>query len=225
MNPLDDEEDFGEKLPEPESIKSFWVCCSGLAVLTVLASFGVRSITKFEHELSTLLSSFWKIQNYQVLWMAFSGVHAVFRASLIPSIVLGALVPILYWSTSLNLGVFIQLGQAAVFGIACILASMACIRLVLHRSGKVIRKIFALGLLMNLLFCANSCVYFAVFDPWGTGNWRNLGFLVSSNEVSFAICITSFFASLAYIGFMLVVGCWLKWCGWQTQEQVGMSIG
>jgi len=375
LNPLDDEEDFGEKLPEPESIKSFWVCCSGLAVLAVLASVGAFSITKFEHELSTLLSSFWKIQNNQVLWMAFSGVHAVFRASLIPSIVLGALVPILYWrgglmqrfaisvaiavttmnlttghmgqwgvkvpirqviaillcwmampaiflwtpiktrnlrmivascllvltlclsilhmfeapkninylyweslygaafsyalirrnwgrvailesasrgdqiertstrtllelmtvcglacaasmywSTSLNLGVFIQLGQAAVFGIACILASMACIRLVLHRSGKVIRKIFALGLLMNLLFCANSCVYFAVFDPWGTGNWRNLGFLVSSNEVSFAICITSFFASIAYIGFMIVVGCWLKWCGWQTQEQVGMSI-
>ena len=131
----------------------------------------------------------------------------------------------MYWSTSLNLGTFVQLGQAAVFGIACILASMACIRLVLHRSKKVIRKVFALVLLMNLLFCTNSCIYFAVYDERGTGSWRNLGFLVSYNEIRLTICITSFFASLAYVGFMLVVGWWLKRCGWQTQEQSGTSIG
>jgi len=376
LNPLNDEEDKGERSPEPESIQSFWVCCSGLAVLAILASVGAFSITKFENELSALLSSFWKIQNIQIFWMAVSGVHAVFRASLIPSILLGALVPILYWrgglmqrfaisvaiavttmnlttghmgewgakvplqqviamvlclmvmpaiflwtpiktrhlrmivascllaltlclsilhmfqapeninylyweslygaafsyalvrrnwgrvailesatrvdqiertstrtllelmtvcglacaasmywSTALNLGTFIQLGQAAVFGIACILASMACIRLVLHRSGNVIRKIFAIGLLMTLLFGTNSCIYFAVFDEWGTGNLRNFGFMVASYQIPLAISITSFFASLAYLGFMVVVGCWLKWCGWQTHEQVGMTIG
>jgi len=375
LNPLDDDENIIEKLLKPESIKSFWVCCSGLAVLAILASVGVFSIAKFDNELFKLLSSSWKIQNFQVLWLVVSGVHTVFRASLIPAIVLGGLVPILYWrgglmqrfaisvvlavttmnlttgdmgqsgmkvpvrqvieillcwmvmpaiflwtpiktrnlrmivascllvltlclsilhlftapeninylyweslygaafsyalirrnwgrvailesatrgeqiertstrtllelmavcglacaasmywSTSLNLGIFIQLGQAVLFGIACILASMACIRLVLHRSEKVIRKTFALGVLMHLLFCANSCVYFAVFGPLGTGIWWNLGFLVSSNGVSFAICITSFFASLAYIGFMLVVGCWLKWCGWQTYDQMGGAI-
>jgi len=130
----------------------------------------------------------------------------------------------MYWSTSLNLGVFIQLGQAAVFGIAGILAGMACIRLVLHRSGKAITKTFALGLLMWLLFCANSCVYYAVFDPpgtsWGTSNWRNFGFMVVNQVIPLAIFIASFFASVAYIGFMFVVGCWLKWCGWQTHDQV-----
>ena len=369
LNPLDEDEDIGEKLPKPQSIKSFWVCCSGLAVLAILASVGVISIAKNDIEFSTHFSSFWEFQNSQVLWMAVSGVHAVIRASLIPGIVLGALVPILYWrgglmqrfaisvviavttmnlttghmgawgvkvpirqviaillcwmvmpaiflwtpiktrnlrlivascllvltlclsilhmfeapeninylyweslygaafgyalirrnwgrvailesatqgeqiertstrtllelmtvcglacavsmywSTSLNLGTFIQLTQAAVFGIACILASMACIRLILHRFAKAIRKTFALGLLMWLLFCANSCVYYAVFDPWGSGNWRNFSFMVVNNEIPLAIFIASLFASLAYIGFMLVVGWWLKWCGWQTQK-------
>lgn len=370
MNPLDDEEDIGEKLPKPESIKSFWVCCSGLAVLAILASISVLSITKFDNALYTSLPSFWGIQSSQVLWMAVSAMHAVVRASLIPGIVLGALVPILYWrgglmqrfaisvtiavtimnlttghmgawgvkvpmrqviaillcwmvipviflwtpiktrnlrmivascllvltlclsilhmfeapeninylyweslygaafcygllrrnwgrvailelatqgeqiertstrtllelmavcglacaasmywSTSLNLGIFIQLGQAAVFGIAAILASMACIRLVLHRSAKAIRKLFALGLLMWLLFCLNSCVYFAVFDPWGMSNLRNFGFMVVNYEIPLAILIASFFASVTYIGFMFLVGCWLKWCGWRTQDQ------
>ena len=291
MNPLDDDEEIGEKLPKPESIKSFWVCCSGLAVFAILASVGVLSIAKFDNDLSSLLTSFWRSQNFRALWMAVSAVQAVFRASVIPGFVLGVLLPVLYWrgglmqrfgisvviavtvmnlttghlgasgvkvpirqviaillcwmvmpaiflwtpiktrnlrmivasclmaltlclsilhmfeapeninylyweslygaafgyalirrnwgrvailesatrgeqiertstrtllelmavcglacaasmywSTSLNLATFIQLGQAAVFGIACILASMACIRLVLHRSANAIRN-------------------------------------------------------------------------------------
>ena len=128
----------------------------------------------------------------------------------------------MYWSTSLNLGTFIQLGQAVVFGIACILASMACIRLVLHRSAKAIRKTFTLWLLMWLLFCVNSCVYYAVFDPWGTAYWRNFSLMVVNKAIPLSIFIASFFASLAFIGFMFVVGCWLRWCGWQTQDQVNL---
>ncbi len=124
----------------------------------------------------------------------------------------------MYWSTSLNSGVVLQLTQAIVLGMGCILVSMAVIRIVLSWKATKIWKLFAIGLFMWLLFAANSSVYFAIDDPWGTGNWRI--FRSGAFETMLAISIVSSIASLIYVGFICLVGMWLKWCGWRTQQQV-----
>ena len=126
----------------------------------------------------------------------------------------------MYWSTFFNLGVFIQLVQAAALGVCTIVASMACIRVVLHKSAMGILRLFGIGLLMFLLICASSMVDFALYDPWGIGNWRNLSFILAANEVPAAMAIASFAAAMVYVVFMLLVGLWLKCCGWRTQDQV-----
>jgi hypothetical protein len=124
----------------------------------------------------------------------------------------------MYWSTSLYSGVVVQLAQAMVLGIGCVLASMAGIRIVLSWKATKIWKLLAIGLIMWLLFGANSAVYFAIDDPWGTGNWRI--FRSGAFEPMLAIFIASSLASLIYVGFTCLVGIWLRWCGWRTHEQV-----
>ncbi len=366
LDPLDDDETAGAIAPSRESIKSFWVGCSGLANLAILASIGVFAIGKLDG---------WLLERLNVpfgrgFWEACYGIHVVIEASLIPGIVLGALVPILYWrgglmqrfaisvvlavttmnlttnvymgswgtkvptrqliaillcwiampaiflwtpiktrhlrmivasgimlltlclsilhmfeaprninllyweslygaafcyalirrnwgrvaileaamdveqiertssrtllelmavcglactasmywSTKLNVGVGVQLVQATVLGIGCVLVSMTFIRSVLSRSATKIGKLFALGLLMWLLFGANSALYFAISDPYGTGNWRI--FASSSTDPLIAIAIASCISSIAYVGFMWLVGFWLQCCGWRTQDQI-----
>ncbi len=123
----------------------------------------------------------------------------------------------MYWSTSFYSGVVLQLTQAIVLGMGCILVSMAGIRIVLSWKATKIWKLFAIGLFMWLLFGANSAVYSAFDDPWGAGKWRI--FKSWPFEPMLAISIVSGIASLIYVGFICLVGIWLKWCGWRTQEQ------
>ena len=366
LDPLHGDEDAGPILPSRESIKSFWVGSSGLAVLAILASVGVFTLGKLDSWLVSLLN----IPLGQSYWNACYGINIVIGSSLIPGLVLGALVPVLYWrggllqrfaisvvlavttmnlttevfhgswnlkvpvrqliaillcwiampvlflwtpintrplrlivacglmllslclsilhmmdaprninllywealygaafcyallrrnwgrvailesgteleqiertssrtllelmavcglacaasmywSTSLHSGVVLQLAQAIVLGMGCILVSMAGIRIVLSWKATQIWKLFAIGLFMWLLFAANSSVYFAINDPWGTGNWRI--FRPGAFELMLAISIVSSIASLIYVVFLCLVGMWLKWCGWRTQEQV-----
>ncbi len=370
FDPLRGDEDAGPILPSRESIKSFWVGCSGLAVLAILASIGVFTLGKLDSWLVSLLN----ISNGQSYWNACYGISTVIGATLIPGLVLCALVPVLYWrggllqrfaisvvvavttmnlttdvfhgswnlkvpvrqliaillcwiampvlflwtpintrplrlivasglmllslclsilhmfsaprninllywealygasfcyallrrnwgrvaileagttlkqiertssrtllelmavcglacaasmywSTSLYSSVVLQLVQALVLGIGCILASMAGIRIVLSWKATKIWKLFAIGLIMWLLFGANSAVYFAIDDPWGTGNWRI--FRSGAFEPILAISIASGVASLFYVGFICLVGIWLKWCGWRTQEQFVLGV-
>ncbi len=369
MNDLDSphgDEDEGPILPSRESIKSFWVGSSGLAVLAILASIGVFTVGKLDSWFVSRLH----IPIGQSYWNACYGISIVIGATLIPGLVLGALVPVLYWrggllqrfaisvvlavttmnltteifegswnlrvpvrqliaillcwiampvlflwtpintrplrlivasglmllslclsilhmltaphninllywealygaafcyallrrnwgrvaileagteleqiertssrtllelmaicglacaasmywSTSLYSGVVIQLTQAIVLGMGCVLVSMTGIRIVLSWKATKIWKLFAIGLFMWLLFGANSAVYFAIVFSWGSGNWRN--FRPVTFESMLAISIVSGIASLIYVGFICLVGVWLKWCGWRTQEQV-----
>ena len=370
LDPLNGDEDAGPVLPSRESIKSFWVGSSGLAVLAILASIGVFTLGKLDSRLVSLLNIPWGRNS----WNACYGINIVIGASLIPGLVLAALVPILYWrggllqrfaisvvlavttmnltteifhgswnlkvpvrqliaillcwiampvlflrtpiktrplrlivasglmllslclsilhmfsappninllywealygasfcyallrrnwgrvaileagteleqiertssrtllelmavcglacaasmywSTSLHRGVVLQLAQAIVLGMGCILASMAGIRIVLSWRATKIWKLFAIGLFMWLLFGANSAVYFAIDDPWGTGNWRI--FRSGAFEPMLAISIVSGIASQIYVAFICLVGMWLKWCGWRTQEQFVLEV-
>ncbi len=370
LDPLHGDEDAGPILPSRESIKSFWVGSSGLAVLAILASVGVFTLGKLDSWLVSLLN----IPLGQSYWNAGYGLNIVIGSSLIPGLVLGALVPVLYWrggllqrfaisvvlavttmnlttevfhgswnlkvpvrqliaillcwiampvlflwtpintrplrlivacglmllslclsilhmmdaprninllywealygaafcyallrrnwgrvailesgteleqiertssrtllelmavcglacaasmywSTSLHSGVVLQLAQAIVLGMGCILVSMAGIRIVLSWKATKIWKLFAIGLFMWLLFGANSAVYFVIDDPWGAGNWRT--FRSVAFEPMLAISIVSSIASLIYVGFLCLVGMWLRWCGWRTQEQVVLGV-
>ena len=59
LDPLNGDEDAGPILPSRESIKSFWVGSSGLAVLAILASMGVFTLGKLESRLVSLLNIPW----------------------------------------------------------------------------------------------------------------------------------------------------------------------
>ncbi len=370
FDPLHGDDHAGPILTSRESIKSFWVGCSGLAVLAILASIGVFTLGK----LDSWLVSHLNIPFGQSYWNACYGISIVIGATFLPSLVLGALVPVLYWrggllqrfaisvvlavttmnltieifegsrnlrvpvrqliaillcwiampvlflrtpintrplrlivasglmllslclsilhmfsaprninllywealygaafcyallrrnwgrvailesgteleqiertssrtllelmaicglacaasmywSTSLYSGVVLQLTQAIVLGIGCVLASMAGIRIVLNWTAIKFWRLFAIGLFMCLLFGANSVAYFAFEDQWGRGRWRV--FSSSIFEPLLAISIASGFASLFYVGFICLVGVWLKWCGWRTQEQFVLEV-
>ena len=363
LDPLAYEEELAAVSPSRESIKSFWVGSSGLAVLAILACIVVFSAGKLEF----WLISFLGIPKGPRYWMSCYGIDTVIGASLIPSLVLGALVPVLYWrgglmqrfaisvvlavttmnlttevfagawnmkvpiretvtillcwiampmiflwtpintrslrlivasclmlltlclsilsmisapqnisllyweslygaalgyallrrnwgrvavleagttleqiertssrtllelmtvcglacatsmylSTTLHVGAAIQLVQAAVLGIGCILISLACIRMELSKIPIRIWKWFLIWLWMWLLLGVNSVVYLEIEDPYGTGNWLVFS---SGLEPLVVIFIGSSIASLAYVGFMCLVGKWLRWCGWRMQS-------
>ncbi len=371
FDPLHGDDHAGPILTSRESIKSFWVGCSGLAVLAILASIGVFALGSLDSWLVSLLN----IPFGQSYWNACYGISIVIGSSLIPGLVLGALVPVLYWrggllqrfaisvalavttmnlttevfhgswnlkvpvrqliaillcwiampvlflwtpintrplrlivacglmslslclsilhmisaprninllywealygasfcyallrrnwgrvsileagtkleqiertssrtllelmavcglacaasmywSTSLYSDVVVQLTQAIVLGVGCVLASMAGIHIVLSWKATKIWKLLAMGLIMWLLFGANSAVYFAIADQWWwTGNLRI--FSSWTFERMLAIFIASSLASLIYVGFICLVGIWLKWCGWRTQEQFVLEV-
>ena len=93
FDPLHGDDQAGPILTSRESIKSFWVGCSGLAVLAILASIGVFALGSLDSWLVSLLD----IPFGQSRWNAYYGISIVIGSSLIPGLVLGALVPVLYW--------------------------------------------------------------------------------------------------------------------------------
>lgn len=365
LDPLSDDENVRLSSPSRESIKSFWIGCSGLAVLAIVASIGAFALAQLDNWLVSFLYTAYG----QGFWNACYGIKVVIAASLIPGLVLGALVPVLYWrggllqrfaisfvlavttmnltievsqgawnakvpvlqliaillcwlampilflwtpintrplrlivasvlmllslclsilhmfsaphninllywealygasfcyallrrnwgrvaileagtkceqiertssrtllelmavcglacaasmywSTSLHIGAVLQLVQAIVLGIGCILVSMAGICTVLSWKASKSWRLFALWLLIWLLFGVNSAVYFAIDDPWGTGNWRI--FRTGTFDSFLAIFVASSIASLATVGHICAVGIWLRWCGWRTPDR------
>ena len=110
LDPLNGDAEAGPILPSRESIKSFWVGSSGLAVLAILASIGVFTLGSLDSRLVSLLN----IPFGQRYWNACYGINIVIGSSLIPGLVLGALVPILYW-------------RGGAFSAICSLGSPTCL--------------------------------------------------------------------------------------------------
>ena len=103
----DDESEIAPIASSRESLRSFWIGVSGLAVLVILVSLSMFSLGKID---SWLVSRFYSPIGSPIggpigraFWDSCYGVHVVIEASLIPAIVLGALVPVLYWRGGLML--------------------------------------------------------------------------------------------------------------------------
>ena len=81
-----------------ESLKSFWIGCSGLAMFALMASVGAISSGNLD---DLLVLQVFGIENGAQNWVATYGIQVTLLKTLVPSIVIGALVPLLYWRGSL----------------------------------------------------------------------------------------------------------------------------
>ena len=100
FDPLSDEEPPQLESSSRESIKSFWIGCTGLALLAHVAIFLTQTMT--QSVILWLTEKVFKLAKGPVLWQSRSYLFGVSRESLIPCLVVAAVVPILYWRGGLG---------------------------------------------------------------------------------------------------------------------------
>ena len=120
---------------------------------------------------------------------------------------------VMYWSKSTYAGLFLYFVQASILGIASVLVSMVCFRRIQVLQRKHIPLLVFLWLAMWILISANSLLN-VVHSRYNYSRWSAF---VSSSTV-YSVVASACCASLLLLVHILVVGYWLRLCGWRIEH-------
>lgn len=120
---------------------------------------------------------------------------------------------VMYWSESTYAGLLLYFAQASALGVACVLLSMTCyVRMRAWRPRHIALLAF-LWLVMWAVLSANSILVF-MYGRFAYASWA--AFL--KTPIATSVIASSCISSLYLVIHILIVGLWLRLCGWRIER-------
>ena len=171
---LSDTEPAKTEEPSRKSITSFWIGCSGLAILSHVAIFlALRILAGTQWILETFVFANGNGRNY---WEILRGVAVVVNDSLMPCIVIATVVPILFWRGGL--------GQRFAISLAVAITTM---NYSLFQFGYRGLRSQDLQALLAILGCWLMFPFLFLFTPLKTAQLR---FVVAACLLILTVCVS-----------------------------------
>ncbi len=122
---------------------------------------------------------------------------------------------VMYWSESTYAGLLLYFVQASILGIASVLVSMTCYYKIREWGPKHILLLIAMWLATWFLISANSILILR-HKPYGFPTWTAL----LNTSILYSVVACACCASLLLMIHILIVGTWLRLCGWRIEQGV-----
>ena len=125
-----------------------------------------------------------------------------------------------YWSDSSNDQSLRYFIQASVLGIASVLVSMACTRIVMRWRLTKVPSLLLYWAAMWFLIVSNSILIVYNGRPGLSLNW-----MAMLDSLEFLLVTAgAIIASLEFVLFSVCISTWLKFCGWKIQERPVLEL-
>ncbi len=120
-----------------------------------------------------------------------------------------------FWATRLDMNAVILFATAAVFGLVMAFTSMVLIRFTLEAGVYRIPKLLVIWAAIAMTFHANVLIVMLIdLSRYGSAFVQAQPLFTVSNVILAGAVV----ASLIYILMTLLIGCWLRWCGWRIER-------
>ena len=118
-----------------------------------------------------------------------------------------------YWAQTSLTGKGLFFFQASTLGVASVLVSMSCIRRLMNWRTRYLWFMVFSWVAMSIVFAVNG--FFLLLNDYGLsrGVWDQ--FLTTT--VVYPIIVISLCASLWLVIYLVLLGSWLRWCGWRME--------
>lgn len=118
-----------------------------------------------------------------------------------------------YWAQTSLTGKGLFFFQASTLGVASVLVSMSCIKRLMNWRTRYLWFLVYSWVAMSIVFAVNG--FFLLLNDYGLsrGVWNQ--FLTTT--VVYPIIVISLCASLWLVIYLVLLGSWLRWCGWRME--------